>query len=235
MKDLFGQAILDYQTDNNPENLYTETSISELDVMPIDYLFRDFDEMPTFEQKALTLAKGNVLDVGTGAGSHALYLQQKGLNVKAIDISPKAIEACKLRGIENVEAINILDLPTDEKFDTILILMNGTGIFQNLFVIGAYLEKLKSLLEPAGQIIIDGTDIIYMFDDDDDGGKWIPGDKNYYGEVDFIVHYKGMQDEPIEWLYLDFDTLKNACEHHGLECKRILKEDYSYLAKITIK
>ncbi|QTV05097.1 class I SAM-dependent methyltransferase [Faecalibacter bovis] len=235
MKDLFGQAILDYQTDNNPENLYTETSISELDVMPIDYLFRDFDEMPTFEQKALTLAKGNVLDVGAGAGSHALYLQQKGLNVKAIDISPKAIEACKLRGVENVEAINLLDLPTDEKFDTILILMNGTGIFQNLFVIGAYLEKLKSLLHPAGQIIIDGTDIIYMFDDDDDGGKWIPGDKNYYGEVDFIVHYKGMQDEPIEWLYLDFDTLKNACDHHSLECKRILKEDYSYLAKITIK
>lgn len=234
MKDLFGQAILDYQTENNPENLYTETSISELDVMPIDYLFRDFEEMNSFEQKALNLAKGNVLDVGAGAGSHTLYLQEKGLNVKAIDISPKAIEACQLRGVNDAEVINLLDVPTDVKYDTILLLMNGTGIFQNLFVIDAYLEKLKTLLTATGQILIDGTDIIYMFDDDDDGGKWIPGDKNYYGEVDFVVHYKGMQDEPIEWLYLDFETLKNACEHHGLKCKKIATEENSYLAKITI-
>ena len=160
MKDLFGQAILDYQTENNPENLYTETSISELDVMPIDYLFRDFEEMNTFEQKALTLSKGKTLDVGAGAGSHSLYLQDKNIDVKAIDISPKAIEACRLRGVKTAEVINLLDISTDEKYDTILLLMNGTGIFQNLFVIGAYLEKLKALLSPEGQILIDGTDII---------------------------------------------------------------------------
>ena len=234
MKDLFGQAILDYQTENNPENLYTETSISEMDVMPIDYLFRAFDEMPEIEQYALKQAKGNCLDVGAGAGSHSLYLQEKGLTVDAIDISPKAIEACKLRGVENAECVNILELDAAKKYDTILLLMNGTGIFQNLLLIGVYLEKLKSLLSEKGQILIDGTDIIYMFDDDDDGGKWIPGDKNYYGEVDFIVHYKGMTDDAIEWLYLDFDTLKNACEHHGLVCKRIRKEEDSYLAKITL-
>ena len=81
MKDLFGKAILDYQTDNSPEDLYTETSISELDVMPIDYLFRGYKDMPTLEQKALDLSKGKILDVGCGAGSHSLYLQEKGLNV----------------------------------------------------------------------------------------------------------------------------------------------------------
>lgn len=234
MKDLFGQAILDYQTENNSENLYTETSISELDVMPIDYLFRDFDEMPMLEQHALNATKGRVLDVGTGAGSHALYLQEKGFSVKAIDISPKAIEACRLRGLQEAETINVLDLAPTEQFDTILLLMNGTGIFQNLMLIGVYLEKLKSLLTPQGQLLIDGTDILYMFDDDDDGGKWIPGDRDYYGEVDFTVHYKGMVEETIQWLYLDFETLKNACTYHGLECKRLAKDEDSYLAKITI-
>jgi len=73
MKDLFGQAILDYQTNHSPEDLYTETSISELDVMPIDYLFRKYDDMPILEQKALDLSKGKILDVGCGAGSHSLY------------------------------------------------------------------------------------------------------------------------------------------------------------------
>lgn len=234
MKDLFGQAILDYQTNNSPEDLYTETSISELDVMPINYLFRDYDEMPLLEQKALDLTKGKTLDVGCGAGSHSLYLQGKEVEVSAIDISPKAIEACRLRGLKNVNVQNFLELDETEKFDTILFLMNGTGIFQNLVLINVFLDKIKQLLTENGQVLIDGTDIIYMFDEDEDGGKWIPSNGNYYGELDFTVHYKGEQEETIQWLYLDFDTLKNACNYHQLKCVKLKTEEDSYLAKITL-
>ncbi|MGU9940308.1 class I SAM-dependent methyltransferase [Empedobacter brevis] len=234
MKDLFGQAILDYQTNNSPEDLYTETSISELDVMPINYLFRDYDEMPLLEQKALDLTKGKTLDVGCGAGSHSLYLQEKEVKVSAIDISPKAIEACRLRGLKNVKVQNFLELDETEKFDTILFLMNGTGIFQNLVLINVFLDKIKQLLTENGQVLIDGTDIIYMFDEDEDGGKWIPSNGNYYGELDFTVHYKGEQEETIQWLYLDFDTLKNACNYHQLKCVKVKTEENSYLAKITL-
>lgn len=234
MKDLFGQAILDYQTNNSPEDLYTETSISELDVMPINYLFRDYDEMPLLEQKALDLTKGKTLDVGCGAGSHSLYLQEKEVEVSAIDISPKAIETCRLRGLKNVKVQNFLELDETEKFDTILFLMNGTGIFQNLVLINVFLDKIKQLLTENGQVLIDGTDIIYMFDEDEDGGKWIPSNGNYYGELDFTVHYKGEQEETIQWLYLDFDTLKNACNYHQLKCVKVKTEEDSYLAKITL-
>src|SRR5688572_7639475 len=108
MKDLFGKAILDYQTGNAPENLITETSISEEDEMSVAYLFRGFAEMPKLEQKALQLAKGRVLDVGSGAGSHSLYLQnEKKLEVVSIDISPNAIETCKLRGITDARTIDV--------------------------------------------------------------------------------------------------------------------------------
>ena len=72
MKDLFGKAILDYQTNNSPEDLITETSISESDEMSVAYLFRDFIDMPKLEQKALQLVKGKVLDVGCGAGKYLL-------------------------------------------------------------------------------------------------------------------------------------------------------------------
>ncbi len=234
MKDLFGQAILDYQTNNSPEDLYTETSISDLDVMPINYLFRDYDEMPLLEQKALDLAKGKTLDVGCGAGSHSLYLQEKEVEVFAIDISPKAIETCRLRGLKNVKVQNFLELDETEQFDTILFLMNGTGIFQNLVLINVFLDKIKQLLTENGQVLIDGTDIIYMFDEDEDGGKWIPSNGNYYGELDFTVHYKGEQEETIQWLYLDFDTLKNACHYHQLKCVKVKTKEDSYLAKITL-
>ncbi len=234
MKDLFGKAILDYQTNNSPEDLITETSISEEDEMSVAYLFRSYNEMPKLEQKALQLAKGRTLDVGCGAGSHSLYLQnERNIDVTAIDISENAIEACTLRGLKKVKVQNILSLE-NEKFDTILLLMNGTGIFGTLKETANYLQKLKSLLNPNGQILIDSSDIIYMFDNDEDGGKWIPGD-NYYGELTFKIRYKNETEDEFPWLYLDYNTLQNAAFANGLQCELIFEgEHYDYLAKLSL-
>lgn len=227
-----GKAIWDYYHQENPENLQTETSISELDELPVDYLFRDFEEMNKLEQKALKLAQGKVLDIGAGAGSHSLYLQNnRHLEVTALDISPLSIEICRLRGVKRAVAENMLAF-SGETFDTILLLMNGTGIFQSLLVIDIYLKKLYALLNEKGQILIDSTDIIYMFDRDEDGGVYIPAE-GYYGELDYVVHYKGESEEPIKWLYLDFNTLKNAAENNGFTIEKVLQEDDSYLSKLT--
>jgi SAM-dependent methyltransferase len=235
MKDLFGKAILDFQTNNSPEDLITETTISEEDEMSVAYLFRDFSGMPILEQKALLLSKGKVLDVGCGAGSHSLYLQnEKNLEVTAIDISEKAIESCKLRGVSDAKVENILQFETDEKFDTLLLLMNGTGIFGKLANISQYLQKLKSLLAVNGQILIDSSDIIYMFDEDEDGGKWIDG-AAYYGELEFTISYKGQKETSFPWLYLDYNTLQNAAIANGLKCELVLEgEHYDYLAKLSV-
>ena len=234
MLDLFGKAILDFQTHNSPEDLLTETNISEEDEMSVAYLFRSFSEMPPLEQKALLLAKGKVLDVGCGAGSHSLYLQnEKKLNVTAIDISKNAIEACQLRGLENTKVETILEFETNEKFDTILLLMNGTGIFGKLKNVSNYLQKLKSLLAKNGQILIDSSDIIYMFDEDEDGGKWISGDA-YYGELEFTISYKGQKEAPFPWLYMDYNTLQNAAVANGFQCEMVLEgEHFDYLAKLS--
>jgi len=235
MKDLFGKAIFDFYTNNSPEDIITETSISEEDEMSVEYLFRSYNEMPLIEQKALQLAKGKTLDVGCGAGSHALSLQnERNLDVTAIDISEKAIETCLLRGIKNAKVENILDFE-GEKFDTILLLMNGTGIFGKLKDCNKYLGKLKSLLNPGGQILIDSSDIIYMFDEDEDGGKWIPSENDYYGELVFNLSYKNEKEQPFNWLYLDYNTLQNAAIANGLNCELILEgEHYDYLAKLSI-
>lgn len=232
MKDLFGKAILDFQTNNNPEDIITETSISNPDEMSVSYLFRDYDEMPQLEKTALNLSKGKVLDVGCGAGSHSLYLQNhKNLSVKAIDISANAIKACQLRGIKNAEVVDILSIK-NEKFDTILILMNGTGIFGTLSKTSDYLLKLKSLLNPNGQILIDSSDLIYMYDDAEDGGKWIPDD-GYYGELTFTITYKNEIEDTFEWLYLDYNTLQNAAHANGLQCELVEEgENYDYLARL---
>ena len=234
MKDLFGKAILDYQTHNSPENIITETTISEEDEMDVTYLFRSFDEMPNIEQKALELAKGKILDIGCGAGSHSLYLQnQRKLEVTAIDISANAVKASELRGLKNAFVQDILTFE-NETFDSILLLMNGTGIFRTLKNTPKFLQKLKSLLNPGGQILIDSSDIIYMFDQDEDGAFEVPAN-SYYGELEFTIQYKGEIEDSFPWLYLDYNTLQNAAIANGLQCELILEGDhYDYLARLSI-
>ena len=234
MKDLMGRAIWDYFYQENPEDLQTETSISELDDLPVSYLFRNYKEMNALEQKALDLSFGKVLDVGAGAGSHSLYLQNKrNLEVTALDISPKSIEICKARGVKNAVCEDFLKFSND-KFDTILLLMNGTGIFQSLKNLDQYLQKLKNLISENGQILLDSTDILYMYDQDDDGGVLVPA-TGYYGELDYYIHYKGESELPMKWLYLDFNTLKNAAIANGFKIQKIKQLDDSYLAKLTVK
>lgn len=232
MLDLFGKAILDYQTRNNPEPIITETTISEADEMSVDYLFRSFPEMPKIEQKAIQLSYGNILDVGCGAGSHSLHLQNLGHEVTAIDISPNAIKACSLRGVEHTKVCNLLEVEEENQFDTILLLMNGTGIFKTLAEAPTYLKKLSALLKEDGQILVDSSDIIYMFDQEDDGAYSVPED-NYYGELTFTIHYKKETELPFPWLYLDYNTLQNVCHDLALDCELVLEGDhYDYLAKI---
>jgi SAM-dependent methyltransferase len=233
MLDLFGQAILDFYTQNNPQPLYTETSISEVDEMDVAYLFRSFKNMPKLEQKALQLAHGRVLDIGAGAGCHAVYLQQKGFEVTALDHSAQAIETCRLQNINHYIQSSLLEFQPETQYDTLLLLMNGTGIFGRLNQTALYLQKLKSLLNPGGQILIDSSDLIYMFDEDDDGGRWIP-DHGYYGELEFTLTYKG-QKEQFPWLYLDYNTLQNAALANGLQCELIIEgKNYDYLARLTV-
>ena len=234
MKDLMGRAIWDYYYQENSEDLQTETSISELDDLPVSYLFRDYQEMNALEKKALDLSFGKVLDVGSGAGSHSLYLQnERKLEVTALDISPKSIEVCKARGVKNAICEDLLQF-SEKDFDTILLLMNGTGIFQSLEHIDQYLQKLKSLVAENGQILLDSTDILYMYDQDEDGGVLVPA-TGYYGELDYYLHYKGESELPMKWLYLDFDTLENAAIANGFKIQKIKQLEDSYLAKITLK
>lgn len=234
MKDLMGRAIWDYYYQENSEDLQTETSISELDDLPVSYLFRDYQEMNALEKKALDLSFGKVLDVGSGAGSHSLYLQnERKLEVTALDISPKSIEVCKARGVKNAICEDLLQF-SEKNFDTVLLLMNGTGIFQSLEHIDQYLQKLKSLVAENGQILIDSTDILYMYDQDEEGGVLVPA-TGYYGELDYYLHYKGESELPMKWLYLDFDTLENAAIANGFKIQKIEQLEDSYLAQLTLK
>lgn len=230
--DLYGEALLDYQKNGFIEDIKTYSTLGGDDIYPLPYLFRAISEMPKLEQKALQLAKGKILDIGCGAGSHSFYLQNNSKDVLAIDISKGAIETCKLRGIKNAAIQDIWQLK-NKQFDTILLLMNGAGMCGKLDKLANFLKHLKTLLAPKGQILLDSSDVIYMFEDED-GNINIDSKYAYYGETQFTMEYKNQKGKSFDWLYIDFDNLKQAATFCDLQCELILEgEHYDYLARIT--
>lgn len=233
-----GAAILDYQKTGKAGRLRVLSSMFEEDEMPVSHLFRSVKQMPALEQKALSLAHGRILDVGAGAGCHALALQERGEDVKAIDISPLSCEAMRLRGIRDVECINIFDprlMPSPTlRYDTILLLMNGTGIAGKIANLSKLLQRLKELLNYGGQVLIDSSDLKYIYENED-GSFDIDLNGNYYGEVDYKMVYKGIEGESFDWLYVDFPLLKAAAESCGLKAEMIAEGDhYDYLARLSL-
>lgn len=228
--DPMGHAITDYYETGSAGNLFVYSDICETDEIPVPYMFRTFKEMPTLEQKALNLCHGEVLDVGAAAGAHSLWLQNNGINTSAIDISRLSVNIMKKRGIKNVHCCNINTLSADKKYDTLLLLMNGTGLAGTLDNLSMFLKQCSSLLKSGGQILIDSSDLIYLFDSLDE----IPKDY-YYGEVEYQIVYKDIISKSFNWLFVDYNRLKLTAETNGMKCSRIMDgKNFHYLARIIL-
>ena len=234
-KDPMGRAIADYQKNKRAARLRVFSPMFEEDEMPLPTLFRTYDSMPEIERKALDMAKGKTLDVGAAAGCHSLVLQERGIDVTAIDISPLSVEAMKERGVRNVREQDFFELGSrqhvstqeDEQYDTILMLMNGIGIVGTLARMPAFFRLLDRILAPGGQVLCDSSDISYVFEGD------MP-DMDYYGEQSFRMQYKDTIGEPFPWLYIDADRLKQVAEENGYQAEVVAEgEHYDYLARIT--
>ena len=229
-----GRAISDYFHTGKAGKLRVLSSMFYEDEIPVPTLFRTHDDMPIQERKAIELCRGRVLDVGAGSGCHSIILKERGMEVVAIDISELSIEVMKERGID-ARNINFFDETFDEKFDTLLFAMNGIGIVGKVENLGDFFRSAKRLMAPGGQLLLDSSDIKYVFMDED-GGMDIDLAAGYYGEIDYKMRYKNITGEPFDWLYIDFDTLSMYAEEHGFNCEKCIDgEHYDYLARITLK
>ena len=214
-KDPMGAAIADYFKRHKADRLRVFSSQFDEDEIPVEELFRTEKQMPLLERTALQMATGKILDVGAGSGCHSLTLQEAGKEVHAIDISPLSVEVMKQRGVRSVSQTNLFNEQFADEYDTILMLMNGSGIIGKLENLPDFFRKMKLLLRPGGSIVIN-----------------LAGD--YYGEVDFQMQYKNVKGDSFDWLYIDFQTLSIYAAENGFKAE-LVKEGthYDYLAKLS--
>ncbi len=228
-----GYALMEYFKHQVEKPLMVRTSWTDFEEYQLSYFFRSMEIMPEIEIEALQLAHGKILDVGAGTGNHSLVLTSMGHDVKPIDISPYAVEIMKGRGINNAEDTDFFKLK-DEKFDTLLFLMNGIGLVEKLDKFQPFFEHCKSLLNPGGQILCDSSDLIYLFEQED-GSFLINLNRDYYGEVEFFVEYDGQKADPFPWLFVDFENLKHHAQKNGFIAEIAMNgEHYDYLARLVL-
>lgn len=232
-KDPMGTAIADYFANGKATKLRVFSSMFDEDEIPVKQLFRSFEEMPELEQEALRMSTGKILDVGAGSGCHSLALQEMGKEVKAIDISPLSVETMKKRGVRDACLQNFFSEQFNGSFDTILMLMNGAGIVGKIANLGFFFQTIKRLLAPGGCLLMDSSDLRYIFEDEE-GNIDIDPEDGYYGEVDFSMKYKNVKGHSFDWLYIDYQTLCLHAAQNGFKAEKIREgEHYDYLAKIS--
>lgn len=226
--DVFGDALKDYYKGNFNHTLWLHNSYGSPEEMPVDVFFRVEGELPDLERTALALCNGKTLDIGAGAGSHALMLQQSGTDVTALEISPGATEVMKLRGVKKAINTDIWKYE-EEKYDTLLLMMNGIGLVQTINGLKRFLRHAARLVNPGGQLLLDSSDIAYLYEN---GNPPFPKDR-YYGEIRYQYEYKGVTGDWFGWLYADQETLFNVAVHEGWLMQVIYEnDDDQYLARL---
>ena len=229
MKDILGQAIHDHYHKKPKHKLWINNQYGPKEEMPIDIYFRQEDDMPDIEWLALNECCGEVLDIGAGAGGHALLLQERGFDVTALEISVLAADVMKARGVNKVITADIFE-NQQQKYDTLLMLMNGIGLTGTLLNLKVFLQHAKRLLNQGGQILFDSSDIAYLYE-----GK-LPDNNQYYGEIQYQYQYNRQKTDWFPWLYVDEKTLTTIVDAAGYDIEVLLEDEYKqYLVRLTLK
>ncbi len=229
-----GLALLAYFEGDNDAELIIRRDDGLEDPLRVSHFFRDPAEFTEIERTALNLCTGHVLDAGAGTGLHSLVLQQKGLLVTAIDISPQAVATMTGRNVKHVHCEDIFDFHGG-LFDTILMLGHGIGMVETIAGLDRFLSHTRGLLSDKGQVLLDSVDVRLT-----DNLRHLAYQEanrrsgRYIGEIRMQLSFKGRNGPLCGWLHVDAQTLKERAKASDWKCEVLLQEESGhYLAKLT--
>ncbi|MEZ5198127.1 MAG: class I SAM-dependent methyltransferase [Bacteroidales bacterium] len=222
--DPFENAFLDYFSGKRSVEIIIHSNKSDVDGVPVEYFFREFDQMPEIEKSALGHCTGKILDIGAGSGCHSLILQKQGKDVTALDIRQAFVDIMKKRGLNKVVLADIYSY-NQNTFDTLLMLMNGIGFTGDLNGLARFLAHSRRLIRPGGQILLDSTDILYLYEEED-GSVMLNLNEDYYGEVVYRFEYNGVTGKPFKWLFVDYSLLSEMAGQAGYNCELLMEDGF---------
>lgn len=211
-KDAYGNIIHDLHTGDNPEACeIIERDDGYVESSSADYLFTEYENWDDDIKQGLSHASGRVLDIGCGAGRHSLYVQEQGMDVVGIDVSPLAVQVSSDRGVEHTEVCSIDEVNEmkEAPFDTILLLGNNFGLLGTRPV-----ERLTELYEATtdkGRIITEVRD--HTITDNEAHlayHKYNESRNRLPGCLRMRVRYQNFKTDWFDYLFLDYNQFQDA-------------------------
>jgi SAM-dependent methyltransferase len=229
----FGHALLDYHRTGIDSTFVLKRDDGFAATISTSTFFNDTN-FPELEQRALDLCRGKVLDIGAGAGRHALALQRKGLEVCAIDNVADAVFVMRERGVIEAHPYDVMTME-NRTFDTLLLLMNGIGMVGVPSELDRFLHHASHLVNEGGCLLCDSIDVSKTTDPVHVRYREKNLRKNRYpGQQFYSAVYGSEVSALFPWLHLDFATLAAHAQRNGWIAELIHSEDDGhYLAKLT--
>lgn len=231
----YGQALRDCFAGDTAAAVMVRRDDGYVDDLPLTIFFRRESDFSLIERTTIDRCRGYVLDIGAGAGCHSLALQDRGMRVQAIDICRDAVTVMRQRGVREVRQIDVFDLDAGG-FDTLLLLMHGIGVVEDLAGLDRFLQHARHLITVDGRIVVDSLDVRYTDEPQHRAYQQAKQQAGFYrGEVRMQFEYRGAIGPFFGWLHIDPETLGNHAAAMGWHCEILHREaDGDYLAQLTL-
>jgi len=236
-QDAFGHLMHDYFTGRDGrEIIERDDGLVDVSVGPTFY-FLEYDQWRESEKEAIAFVRGRVLDVGCGAGRHALYLQGQGFDVTGLDNSPLALEVCRARGLKKTHLLSITQISKRLGiFDTIMLLGNNFALTGTVKRTGWLLRRFYKMTPPSGRIIAQNRNP-YITN--------VPEHLDYHarnrsrgrlpGQSRIRVRYKKYATPWIDFLMLSPDEMKEILTGTGWRIERLIAGNETVYIAVIIK
>lgn len=234
-EDAYGHAIYDYFKGKDSYEI-TERDDGFFDVsLGPRFYFSEYDTWPPHEQKAVTYARGKVLDIGCGAGRHSLYLQGKGLSVTGVDLSPLCVEVCRLRGLKSVYCLPVTEItPKIGVFDTVFMFGANFGLFGGFKRAGWLLKRFQKMTTGEGRILAETRDpYVTRMREHVEYHEYNRKRGRMPGQVRLRVHYLKYVTPWFDYVFVSKKEMKAILEGTGWEVTEFIdKNEEVYIAVI---
>lgn len=215
-QDAFGELLLSCHLGNDTHEI-VERDDGFIEAGDGNRYFTTVEDWPLRLTKAMRHAKGRVLDVGCGAGTHSIYCQEQGCDVLAIDISPAAIQVARRRGLRLGRVMSVSQVDASSgTFDTILMLGGNFGTLENGTRAKRLLRRFHKMTTPDARIIAESRDPYQTSE---------LAHRKYHrrnkqrgrmaGQVRIRIRFKDLQTPWFDYLFVSMAEMENILEDTG--------------------
>jgi SAM-dependent methyltransferase len=235
--DPFGEALWDFYNDGDGL-MVDERDDGYVDIDSAGKYFENYKNWDKYEKKAIKYAKGSVLDIGCGAGRHALYLQKKKRDVLGIDTSALAIKLCLARGLNKALIMSIDEIGKfdPETFDSIVLMGSNWGLLGSLARGKELLKKMHKITKPKGRIIaVTQNPHLTKNKVHKDYHKLNRSRRRLPGQVKIRVRFGKQVTDWFDYLFVSQPELERMIKGTGWQVKKYLDSENSSYAVILTK